>query len=589
MPEADPTLGLGSCVRGWHKSPMLFRSRFATMVFTLGAVMLFPDSLQAAAVSQRARYLVLSAQHNKAPDFKSVDIIIGPKESAGKKPEGQWWQIEARIGAEQTEAPLFELRALTDRTPFERRSGDVKFQRYQLHLPETGEALEYRDEHTQRALLPGWADFQRDFVPHPSDATHYRNGIPQTLEFLGQVLTLVSVGPAEWPAWKDVKLLSLDRECLVGTSRNFKDAEGHRLPQEPTKQDYTYVEFKEDDYRTMIDAGINLFTLKPHQEAWVRDKPVFYIRHPMAKPVIHFPADLFRANYLGPVMFMDEPSILMVGDPNIHNTLRYFSDAAALIAKRTRTTYDDDGSYGSWAFDKQLRQLGFNLGDMKIQQWDYPSWETYDDTAHYQFAGGAIGFVHEGRYQLPDFDKKVAAYTGLDRKHTPDEMLRFHYAIMRGAARRFGGYWGTAIYGQADPAFSDRALTLAYDLGARYLWFWTSDHDHHLPWPEQLELARKIRDHKRAHPRPSIYGKPPKLDTLILIPNGYFISLRNLWWVRELDKERQNESSQKYRRLVQNVFKEVYRCFDRHEDFDIDVDDGRPISGYRHVIRLKLE
>lgn len=98
-------------------------------------------------------------------------------------------------------------------------------------------------------------------------------------------------GAAEWPAWKDLKLLSLDRECLVGTSRNFKDAEGHRLPQEPEKQDDTYVEFKEDNYRTMIDAGINLFNLKPRQEAWVGDEPVFYIRHPMAKPVFDFPAD----------------------------------------------------------------------------------------------------------------------------------------------------------------------------------------------------------------------------------------------------------------------------------------------------------
>ncbi len=41
---------------------------------------------------------------------------------------------------------------------------------------------------------------------------------------------------------------------------------------------------------------------------------------------------------------MDEPSILMVDDPNIHDSLQYFSDAATLIEKRTRVTYQSSGS-----------------------------------------------------------------------------------------------------------------------------------------------------------------------------------------------------------------------------------------------------
>ncbi len=566
---------------------MLFHPLIRTCILlSLG---LLPATLEAADPATRARYRVLTAQNGQAPDFQSVDIIIGPTEKTGRRASGTWWQLEARTGTDPTEMPLFEWRALTDQSPWERRRGDLTFFRYQLHLPETGEALEYQDQHTQRALLPGWANFQRDFVPRSAEAAAFESGAPQTVELLGHVLTLVDTGPADWPVWKEVKLLSLDRECLVGTGRNFKDAEGHRLPQKPERQNYTYVDFDEADYRTMIEAGINLFTLKPPQEAWVRDEPVFYIRHPLEKPFLRYPADLYRANYLGPVMFMDEPAYLMVGDTNVSDTLRYFSDASALITKRTRTTYEGEGNYGSWTFDRALRKAGFNLGDMKIQQWDYPSWETYYDTAHYQFAGGAVGFVHEARYQLERFDRRVAAYTGGDRQHTADELLRYHYAFLRGAARRFGGHWGVAIYGQADPAFSDRALSLAYDTGARYLWFWTSDHEHHVPWPEQLELARKLRDHKRNHPRPSIYDQPPRLDTLILIPNGYFLSLGDLGWLHEMDKERTNEASQRYRRLMQNAFKEVYRCLDRGEDFDIDVDDGSPISGYRRIVRLTTD
>jgi hypothetical protein len=30
----------------------------------------------------------------------------------------------------------------------------------------------------------------------------------------------------------------------------------------------------------------------------------------------------------------------------------------------------------------------------------------------------------------------------------------------------------------------------------------------------------------------------------------------------------------------------VHQCFDRAEDFDITIDDGRPIKGYKRVIRI---
>ena len=73
---------------------------------------------------------------------------------------------------------------------------------------------------------------------------------------------------------------------------------------------------------------------------------------------------------------------------------------------------------------------------------------------------------------------------------------------------------------------------------------------------------------------------------MILIPNGYFLSLENLWWVRVMDQERKNPASQAYRRLMQNAFQTVYECFDKGEDFDIGVDDGTPIRAYHRVVRI---
>ncbi|MCB1129104.1 MAG: hypothetical protein KDM81_21580, partial [Verrucomicrobiae bacterium] len=102
----------------------------------------------------------------------------------------------------------------------------------------------------------------------------------------------------------------------------------------------------------------------------------------------------------------------------------------------------------------------------------------------------------------------------------------------------------------------------------------------------QLSLARALQDHARNHPRPSIRTNPVAVDTAIAIPNGSFISLENLWWVRELDRDGKNEASQHYRRLVRRVIEEAHKCFEEGRSFDITVDEGRPIEGYRRVVRV---
>jgi hypothetical protein len=79
---------------------------------------------------------------------------------------------------------------------------------------------------------------------------------------------------------------------------------------------------------------------------------------------------------------------------------------------------------------------------------------------------------------------------------------------------------------------------------------------------------------------------PPAVEVAVAIPYGYFLSLDNLWWVRELDKEGKNESSQRYRHLMQRALAAVHECWTAGTGFDITVDDGKPIQGYRRVIRV---
>jgi hypothetical protein len=525
---------------------------------------------------------VLTGKRGAPPPFQTLCFTYGPRQKVRGKLHF-WWQIEVK--ASEQSPPLFSLRALTSSDPLGEPSSPIRFERYMLHIPETGETYEYVNIHTRRALLPPWKNFQTDFIPRKAKGAGIRNGFPETASYLGHTLSLREVKTqARWNSWPEVKTLILDPELLVGTGRNFRDAEGHRLPQWPQRTDYTYVLFTREDYRTMIDAGMNLFTVNPQQSTWIRSEPVFYIRSADGSPPLSYPADLYRSNYLGPVMFMDEPAILMVGDPNIHKTLLYFSDAVNVLQQRIREEYKC-----AFELENQLIRAGVNLGDMRLEQHDFPAWETMYQTAYYQLSAGLAGFVHEGRYRLPEFDSAAAKWTDKPRKHTAEEMLRYHYAFLRGAARQTGKHWGTAIYGQADPQIAPLAVTLAYDMGARYIWFWTSDHDHHVPWPEQLALARVLKQHAATHPRRSIFANRPLLDRAIVVPYGWLIDLGDLWWVRALDPDLKNPYSQRYQSLMRRFHAEVQKAMDSGEEFDVVVDDGKPIRGYRSIVRVNAD
>ncbi len=534
-------------------------------------------------------YAALSSKVETPPPFASVDFICGPREDVRNVPWA-WWQLEVRASDDANAAPLVQVRALTSRNPFAIANETIQFERYLVRIPQAHETLDYRDIHTGRALLPGWGGFQVHFVPRPARASARQASLPETCEYLGHVLALHSVAKdARWDAWDDAKVLNLDPELLVGTARGFKDTEGHRLPQTPNRQEYTYVPFTEEDFRAMFDAGFNVFWVDGEKDRFVRASSVFYIRGLGAgATVLQYPADLYRSNYLGPAMFMDEPAIFLFGDQAIQKSWRHFTDVAAVLEKRVHTTYNSIDDYGRYGLEKFNEGRRINTGDMRLDQYDFPSWETFYESTHYQMAGGCNGIVHEGRYQLAEFDKAVAKVTGKDRQHTPEELLKYHYAFLRGGTRPFGKYWGTAIYGQCDPSIAPKAVTLAYDMGARYVWYWTSDHDHHLPWVEQMELTRTLRKHAAEHPRPSIFARKVTLDKAIVIPYGYFLWLETAWAARILPPG-DNEAAQKHRRVMQRVMAAVHEAFDRNEDFDIAVDDGREIAGYRKAVRITDE
>jgi hypothetical protein len=557
---------------------MIIQILFSTFILT-GAL---PSADPGVAPGSLGRYEVLSCRTDAAPPFESVELLYGPRGSENGT-DGSWLAIRAFNDQSSPEA-IFEVQVFANGDPL-RACDEVPIGRYLLRVTDTGEALEYRNVTTGRALLPTWGHFQQHFLPHAAPGSAPQDGFPQTARYLGQVLTLREVRKqVEWNPMQ-AKRLDLDPDLLVGTARNFKDSEGHRIPQTPERKDYTYVRFTAEDYATMIEAGSSIFMVSPEQEPFVRDQPVFYHRTASGKPPLRWPVDCYRSNYLGPLMFMDEPAIIAINEPEVNSKLRFFSDFAAVVRGRVHAQYANE----IFLLEKALRDRKVNLGDLRLEMPDIPIWEVLYESGFYQMAGGGAGFVHEGRYRLDNFRREVARRAGIERDYTAEEMLRYYYGVLRGATRSFGKHWGTSIYGQCDPEISEQAVKLAYDMGARYIWFWTSDHEYHLPWNEQMKLTRALRDHVREHPRASLSDPRSDRDVVILIPYGDLISLESLWFIRGLDFKNGNAASVRYQRLLKRAFQAVNEALDRHDDFDISVDDGRRITGYKRIVRIEAE
>ena len=71
--------------------------------------------------------------------------------------------------------------------------------------------------------------------------------------------------------------------------------------------DYEIKSLTEVDYDEMIAAGINCVRVDAEQVKWVKNRNVFYWGIDAA--TLGYPECLYRSNYLGPALFMDEPAV----------------------------------------------------------------------------------------------------------------------------------------------------------------------------------------------------------------------------------------------------------------------------------------
>ena len=114
-------------------------------------------------------------------------------------------------------------------------------------------------------------------------------------------------------------------------------------------------------------------------------------------------------------------------------------------------------------------------------------------------------------------------------------------------------------------------MKLAYDLGASFLWFWTSDRGHHVPYDQQLDLVRSIRQHIRTHPRPPAQELLSRAKTAIVLPYGYTLPGDNMvmFGSDAIGLDRQSHLGLTFRQVLAPAVKEVERCLKQTIPYDV--------------------
>lgn len=430
-------------------------------------------------------------------------------------------------------------------------------------------AIEYVDALTGKAFLPelrGWN------ILFPKDVDVDEGIFASRVHYLGFDFVRTAEQKDSIPRIPPTKEIPLRPVMLIGTGRNFRDVEGGRLL---ANKEYEYVQYSKEDIDELIAAGFNHFWVSQEQYEWIKRRPVFAV-HPRRGD--RYPEMLYRSNLIGGHAYYDEPGWRAKSKIQSEHTPK---EIAQLVVETTQ-----EHPSRTEAFHRALSDRpDINLGDLNLRH-PLPSWETAVSTVWYQLRAGAKGAIHEGRYITYGQIPALNFHYGCQIPPYPEYLLRYHYAFLRGAARHFDGNWGMAIYGQTETQIAPMAFKLAYDMGARYFWFWTSDHGAHVPYPEQVNLARMLTSYARQHPNRDMNALLHAAKTAIVLPDGYTFEWSGLLYNHPAHHlERVNEHGVTYREVLHNAAVEMERLLRLGIDFDIVVNaDSFDGKGYEELI-----
>lgn len=524
--------------------------------------------------SARALYEVVLPEHPHPRQVRTLEIAVTPCNEQGRF---CWYRLTGtKVGGES-----YTIWFAADADPFvAERARHVSFSRYILQEPNEA-PIEYVDGHTGGAMVPLFG-FVEELLPRAEIAD--ANGLLERGSYLGhrlvrrEVLEPVGIVPPD-----DVVRLVFRTDLIVGTSRNFRDDGKGRKSR---KDNYNFVPFTEDNYDEMIAAGINYFTARGEQVNWICRRPVFYDGY---SPEIAFPEELYRPNFMGMQMFIDEPACRLAGK---------YPPGASLATAVEMIHEHIKEKLSNASYRTLLQGKGIDTGTLLLIEPEIPIWETYIGTSYYQLEANPVGIIQECRWRVnPNADsdqilmlQRVNEEFGVDIPVTPENLFTWFYSQMRGPARAFGTKWGMSIYGQAEPHLRFPSMKLAYDMGAEYIWLWTSDHDHHVLYTEQLSLARQISKYAKSQPRRDLDGLRRAAEVAVVLPYGY--TLPTVWqmftWGTHIyPLDRKNEHGITYKQVLAPAVVEIARCLKTGTSYDVvPAGDRFDPGSYKRVFRV---
>ncbi len=444
-----------------------------------------------------------------------------------------------------------------------------------------GPLREFRHPVTGAAVFPsvgGWAQI-------------FPAAEAETLTVLGHVYKRASETDIAPPAGAAATVY-LQPDLLIGPASNTRQKDETRRYD---TSDYEYVRLTEADYRAMVEAGVSCVRVDPEQAPWADRLGLFY----WGTANLPYPEMLYRPQYMGPVIFLDEPAVGTrdhVLRPRMEKEPAFRRAVNPKIAMEAFAGhYAHSAERAATALMRQLRaRKELDLGTLDFPQANLYSWETMEANAGYELSRDPVvpaAFVWEpaGRIgtwrTVPELNMSYGTRFPL----RPDVVPSLINAFLRGAARATGKEWGISIYGAVERADAPYWLTRAYDEGATRFHFWDNYQLACVPFGEVLAHARHLTAHAKAHPR---VAAPPRAELAIVIPGGYNFGHVHfgkglLWGLPEMHRERSNGAGSTYGNVMAAALAEAEKAMREGVRFDMLWDlPGLEPRGYARVVRI---
>lgn len=484
----------------------------------------------------------------------------------------------------------YEAWLLMDAWPQASRPPQVA--RYLWREPDWPDALEYVNEVTGEAQLPRLNLWQYGWPQAPTGGPLSCPGgaFSAAVKFQGYPFKRTAVAQKQ-PVFPPQKrtVVALNPDLIIGHMTRNTDVHGKPYWALPGGK-YEYRKTTPADHRKHFEAGFNLFQATPRTDWLLRspawDNNLFWL-------LDDWPAQLYRSNYWGRAIYVDEPAIHNRAQLNeraeLAGKLTPAEAVAALQEKLRAALRPRTGNYSQiWINEFIDRQFG--RGDLWIVERDYPVWEAIWTTAYYQLAveDGVGGIVDEDA-AVGDLVESYNRAFGTQIPPTVQNACAIRVAILRGAARNFHKRWGVAFYSPAEARLKATSIPYFYDKGASYFWVWTGwvgiTDNSGLPYSYQRYYASLVKQAQARNPRRDLEALRRAAKICIVIPYGYTFAPYPLQHIKWLHLERTSPQGVTYRQILRNAALEVERCLRQGQEFDIAVDDAqfRP-EGYEEIV-----